>query len=177
MWGRALTVGALGLTAACDARVIDLRSDEARALANADVGVFRRDAGFVDAGAGIDAGFNDAGIETAALLREGTWTGRSDYQAVGQVSLERAEDGRLELRFSDDFIVSRVPGPVVVLSYRDSIGRGIDPAAGDVDLGRLERSSGAQTYAVPPGADDRDFAWVYCEPFALEVARAALEVR
>ena len=81
------------------------------------------------------------------------------------------------MRFSADFSVSGVPGPVVVLSRRPSIGTGIDASAGDVELGPQAARRGAQTYPVPAGADDRRFVWIYCKPFGIEVARAALEDR
>ena len=158
-----------GLLAACDADFVDLRSATARTIAAADAGVVIRDAGGGDDDVEI--------VDGAAILAIGPWGGRADYAAAGQASIIRRDNGDLELQLSDDFVVDRVPGPVVVLSYRPSIGSEIDPAQGDVELGRLESNRGAQTYALPAGVDDRTFVWVYCKPFGLEVGRAELEAQ
>ena len=136
---------------------------------------FRRDTGIIETAS--DAGVADSGPQTTDLvLRRGQWSGRSDYRASGQAELIRRPDGTVAVQFSEDFSVSRVPGPVVVLSYRSSLGRSIDPVAGDIELARLTTENGAQIYEVPGAVDDRDFVWVYCEPFGLEVGRAPLEV-
>ena len=134
----------------------------------------------MDAGQPVDAGNVDGGGEADAgevadevVLRRGTWTPR-DYRASGSAEVVRLADGTVEVRFGDDFDVARVPGPVVVLSYRDRLGSEIEPALGDVELGVLINERGAQTYVVPGNLDDRDFVWVYCAPFGLEVGRAAL---
>ncbi|CAN0592616.1 unnamed protein product, partial [Laminaria digitata] len=107
-------------------------------------------------------------------VAEGPWQGRADYQASGTASLLMRADGQFELRFSDDFTVSRVPGPVVVLSRRESLSGGIQPQQGDVELGVQAERSGAQSYVLPAGADDRRYVWIYCKPFGLEVGRARL---
>ena len=150
------------LTAACDADFVDLRDEAAQGLNP----VESPDAGFIDVGP--TQGDDD-------VLKVGDWTGRSDYSASGQASVVRLANGQLELRFSDDFRVDRVPGPVVLLSTRETLGRRLDPGAGDVELGRLQTERGAQTYQLPADVEDRTFAWVYCLPFGLEVARVSLE--
>ena len=174
MAGAGAVVFVASTVTACGADFVDLRSEEARAIATADAGVFRRDAGVDDGASATDAGVSSA---VPGVVSIGTWGGRSDYDAAGTATIVRGDDGSLELQLSDDFVVDRVPGPVVVLSYRSSIGRRIAPSEGDVEIGRLVSNSGAQTYPLPEGVDDRPFVWVYCKPFGIEVARAEQEAQ
>ncbi|MEM7677267.1 MAG: hypothetical protein AAF449_14800 [Myxococcota bacterium] len=170
--GLVLGLTLVPLTAACDAQFVDLRDPSNKSSFDGGI-VLRSDAGVVTDGG--DSADDGGGAVSVGIVKEGVWTGRSDYRASGQATIERLDNGQVQLRFSSDFSVSRVPGPVVVLSYRQDIGRNIDPSQGDVELGRLLRNSGSQTYPVPAGVDDRLFAWVYCKPFGLEVGRAELE--
>lgn len=148
-----------GAQVACDAHFIDLRPSGGSQTR-------------------IDAGFRDVGfVATDQILREGAWEGRTSYDATGRAELVQRTDGRIEIVFSDDFDVDRVPGPVVVLSTRESLGRTVEPALGDIDLGTLKSSQGAQVYEVPSGITEIDYVWVYCDPFGLEVGRAPLVVR
>ncbi len=184
-------VGLAAVSAGCDANFIDLRDPAAIARAQRDDPIVIRldggsdplgaagsspDAGFVDGGA-----FNSAGAPVSTddtLTAVGSWGGRSNYRAAGQASYVLRPDGVTELRFSDDFSVSRVPGPLVVITARPTIGRGgVDPNAGDVPLGTLRSERGSQVYEVPAGAEDRLYVWVYCDPFSVEVARAELVVQ
>lgn len=171
-----LALALVGLAAAaCDASYVDLRplSEPLRSGPPVDAGALDA-SGSVDGGAppGVDAGAPPA----AGLLREGPWGGRGDYAARGTARLVRDPDARLFLELSSDFSVSRVPGPVLVLSRRAALGSRLDPGAGDVELGPLAANAGAQRVEVPPGSEDRAFAWVFCKPFGLEVGRAELDV-
>lgn len=163
--------------AGCDATFTDLRPDgaglsslpapDARGPGDAATGV-------PDDASGPDAAVPDAAeIAPATALARGAWVGRADYRASGSVALLRRADGALELQLGADFSVSGVPGPVVVLSRREALGRRLDPSQ-DLELGPLTANAGAQTYPAPAGADDRRFAWVFCKPFGLEVGRAEL---
>jgi hypothetical protein len=119
-----------------------------------------------------DAGTD--GVSGPTVYARGAFSGRSDYQGVGQAELVRRGDV-IELRFSDDFATSAVPGPVVVLSSRPDMGSAIRGDLGDVELGVLKSTSGAQTYPLPGGDEGRRYAWIYCKPFGVEVARAQME--
>jgi hypothetical protein len=115
--------------------------------------------------AGVDAG-------PERVLARGSFGPRDGHLGEGTVEIVESS-GTLTLRFGGDFRVSGVPGPVVVVSTRDDMGTTIDPAQGDLDLGTLKATSGAQTYAL--GADTgRRVVFVYCKPFGVEVARAIL---
>ena len=143
------------LTTACGADFVDLRPESA---INTD--------GPIE----IDVPADDSG----SVLKRGTWEGRSDYFGRGSAEIRLDEDGSLAVVLSDDFEVSRVPGPVLVLSRREALGRTIEAGQGDVEIGTVG-ASGAQAFQIPAGTDDRSFVWVFCKPFGLEVARAALE--
>lgn len=165
----------------CEATFTDLRPEGAGLSGLPGPDAMSRDAGprdaaplDLDATSGPDAATPDAAAgNPATVLARGTWVGRADYRASGSVELIRRADGALELRLGADFSVSGVPGPVVVLSRREALGRRLDPSQ-DLELGPLTANAGAQTYAAPAGADDRGFAWVFCKPFGLEVGRAEL---
>lgn len=126
---------------------------------------------------GIDGGFIDIGPAPTedTVVSSGEFAGRSSYTGAGGASVVLLASGAVELRFDDGFQTSSVPGPVVVLTTRPSIGSRIDPAAGDLEIAALNGTSGAQTYPVPPAALDARFAWVFCRPFGVEIARAELE--
>lgn len=164
-----IVLAAWGGLLGCEASFVDLRPEGASL---ADAGDRPTDAGFLpgDAGAG-DLG---EGPATAIPVASGDWTGRSDYRASGTVSLVLEPSGQHLLVMSADFSVSGVPGPVVVLSRRDVLGNRIDPSQ-DIELGTLRSNTGAQSYEVPAGGDDRMWAWIFCKPFGVEVARARLE--
>ncbi len=99
----------------------------------------------------------------------------TDYPAMGSSQLVQLADGGFALWFSEDFSTSAVPGPVVVLSTRAALGSRIDPGAGDLRLGAMNTVRGAQMYRLPEPPGDRRRAFVFCEPFGVEVAHAVLE--
>lgn len=124
-----------------------------------------------DAGTSMtDAATN--GDAATRVLSAGTFEGRTGYIASGSAQIVETGTG-FELIFGGDFDVQGVPGPVVYVSDREAIGRDVDPAR-DIDVGVLQASSGMQRYPVPAGAEDATYAWVYCRPFRVEVARAPL---
>lgn len=184
--GRWLWVGfAAWAVSACDAGFEDLRPEAVKAAQRGggpvDAAAPRADAatgGALDAGAAADDG--GAGRADAAppaeevVIAEGRWM-PTDYPATGTSTLVRLADGGFALRFSDDFSTSGVPGPVVVLSTRAALGSRIDPGAGDLRLGAMSTVRGAQMYRLPEAPGDRRRAFVFCEPFGVEVAHAVLE--
>src|SRR3954467_10192864 len=64
------------------------------------------------------------GSETT--LASGTFVGRAGHAAGGGASRVTKTDGTMELRFAADFMVTDVPGPVVVLTSRDTLGTAVD---------------------------------------------------
>lgn len=177
---------------ACDAGFEDLRPEAVKA-AQRGGGPVDAAAPAVDAAAGgradagaptgdAGAGRDDVGprrVDAAppaedVVIAEGPWM-PTDYPATGTSQLVRLADGGFALRFSDDFSTSAVPGPVVVLSTRAALGSRLDPGAGDLRLGAMSTVRGAQMYRLPEAPGDRRRAFVFCEPFGVEVAHAVLE--
>lgn len=118
-------------------------------------------------------GFTGNDGEMVVLLR-GTFAGLNDYQATGVVTIGTV-DGELQLRLSEDFTASGVPGPVLVLTERTTLGTQIEASLGDIRVDDLRSTTGAQNYLLSVTASDWQVAWVFCEPFGVEIARADLE--
>jgi hypothetical protein len=110
-------------------------------------------------------------------LLEGTCEGRN-HACKGNAALFRTDTGAVELRLASNFQVVDIPGGFVYLSARDALGSGstaIRPET-ESDLGALARFSGAQNYSVAQGQDDgKTYAWIWCRPYAVEVARFELK--
>ena len=162
------------LAGGCDASFsYDGKLDAARVIPADSSG----DSGIPTDGAGgsSEAAPADSAAPQAGTLASGSWEGRTGHLGRGSAELYRTAAGKVELRFGADFSTSAVPGPVVVLSSRASLGNRVEPAKGDLDLGALKAASGAQSYPLPGGDGGRRFAWVFCEPFGLEIARAPLK--
>lgn len=160
---RILRCGVLLLIAVpgCDARFVDLRSSPGPSpgLPLPDL-------------AGVDLSGSPA---VEKLLAQGPFTGRAGHAGSGTGQLFRRADGGVEVRFAADFTASNVPGPAVFLTSRADMGSSIDAAA-DISLGTLKAPSGSQAYAVPAGAEQgRRNVFVFCQPFRVEVAKAALQ--
>jgi hypothetical protein len=157
---RLLCCGTLLLLAGCDARFVDLRSA---------TGPGPGPASPLPDLAGVDG---SGAVEK--LLAQGPFTGRAGHAGSGTGQLVRRADGAIEVRFAADFSASNVPGPAVFLTSRADMGTGID-AVTDINLGTLRAPGGSQAYAVPSGAEQgRRNVFIYCQPFRVEVAKAAL---
>ena len=137
---------------------------------------------FVDEGAARAAsvGLGDltgADLGAAIAAGSGTFIGRAGHLGSGSVALlDYPAQDLIELRFGADFFCSDVPGPVVVLTARDDLGTSLDALAGDLEIATLKSTSGAQSYFLR-GSDvvaSRDNVFVFCKPYGLEVAKAAL---
>ena len=104
----------------------------------------------------------------------GTFTGENGYTAAGSATFYRDSDGVIELRLSDDFAISTMLGPdvVVVLSARPHV-PAIDPAT-DINLGALQQVSDRQTYLLPGSDGGRRSVFVFDQKQSLECAVASL---
>jgi hypothetical protein len=154
---------------ACDATFTDLR-DLPGDLGEPDAGSM---IATMDPDAGTNTSTNTPPPPSERVLARGIWEGRAGHRGEGSVELVEFANGSLELRMGADFLVSGVPGPLVILSTRDALGRNLVDGD-DLQLGRLINSSGAQNYSVPILDDGRRVAWVFCKPYGVEVARALL---
>ena len=98
--------------------------------------------------------------------REGT-----SYTVSGTATLEERADGSLVLEIGRDFVSSNGPGLEVFLSHNNTVN------SQSRNLGRLESTSGAQSYDVPPGIELTTFDWViiHCVPFNVTFGFAELK--
>jgi hypothetical protein len=145
-WGVALLV----VVAGCHASFVD-----------------ERGAGGVGGGGSLD----QVDLGPGTTLGVGHFVGRAGHVASGTVTLVD-HPGVVEIQLGADFSVSDVPGPVLVLTARDSIGTAIDPLAGDLEVAALASPTGAQGYTLPlDGAPPLD-VFVFCKPYGLEVGKA-----
>lgn len=115
-----------------------------------------------------------AALSTVALAaddadRSGLFEGRNDHVVGGRASIQRTDDGFV-IALGDDFSLDGAPDPKVGLGSDGAF----DPAT---LLGALQRTAGAQTYAVPEGIDPAkyDEIYIWCEQFAVPLGVATLD--
>ena len=154
MKGGALCLVIVALSGGCRAAFVDERPESARPAGIADV--------------------SSVDLSNPQIVASGEFRGRAGHLGQGGVSLVSYDSGVVELRFSATFESSEVSGPVVLLTGRDFIGTSINHDAGDLEIGPLEASSGAQSYFLRNGGDRRN-VFVYCKPYGIEVAKAPLQ--
>ncbi|MCU0673391.1 MAG: hypothetical protein MUE69_11430 [Myxococcota bacterium] len=166
---------------ACDARFSDLRPEEASldsGTNGVDAAVLPVDASGIDTSQDASRDPEDAATEdaTTAVVATGSFEGRGGYDASGSVTLEHLGGERYALVTSDDFATAAVPSPVLLVSDRDALGSRLQPS--DVRVATLNASQlrGAQRFELTLTSVPA-YAWVYCEPFGVETARARLEAR
>jgi hypothetical protein len=153
----------LALASGCRAHFVDERPLDERGAAAGDLAVAPEDLDGRDlAGAGV------------GVFAAGSFSGRAGHLGLGGAALYRRSDGIVMLELDDQFSVSPVPGPVLVLTSRDALGTMLDDSV-DLELGPLAATTGAQAYHVPGGDGGRRVVFVFCRPYGVEVARAALE--
>jgi hypothetical protein len=123
---------------------------------------------------GVDLAMPASGPQTIAsgMFVKGQQNGGDTGSGSG--SLVRNADGSESAVFGADFHSSQVPAPEVVLTSRSSIGTG-GIQSGDLDLGPLKSSTGAQQYALPGADGGRRNLFVYCTTFGIDVAVARLQ--
>lgn len=104
-------------------------------------------------------------IETSSE-RTGTFSGVNNYQVSGGFSLSEVSGG-LELTFDENFRASQGPGLFVYLTNQSN------GVAGAIEVGRLAKNSGSQTYRIEGDVQLRtyDFVLVYCKPFSVTFGR------
>jgi hypothetical protein len=114
-----------------------------------------------------------ARLEVLGQSRTGTFTRRpgTSYNVSGTAILEQRADGSLVLSFGNDFTSSNGPGLEVFLSTINAVG------ANSRSLGRLQRTSGVQSYNVPTGITLTTYNWViiHCVPFNVTFGYAELK--
>lgn len=99
---------------------------------------------------------------TLATKRDGTFRGRNNYTVSGDFSLTEM-NGDLKLILADNFRASSGPGLYVYLSNQPT------SVTGGIELGKLMKNAGAQTYSVPESIQLNTYNYViiYCKPFGV----------
>jgi hypothetical protein len=120
---------------------------------------------------GVDS--SPARLEVLGQSRTGMFTRRpgTSYSVSGTATLEQRSDGSLILSFGNDFACSNGPGLEVFLSTTNVV------SPSSRNLGRLQRTSGAQSYNVPAGVTLTSYNWViiHCVPFNVTFGYAQLQ--
>ena len=108
--------------------------------------------------------------ESSTLTRTASFQGLSGYSTSGDATLETNSDGALTLRFAENFKAQNGPGLYVYLSNSPS------QITGAIELDKLARTEGAQTYIVPANVGLTDFNHIvlYCKPFGVGFGTAPL---
>ncbi|MDZ7344810.1 MAG: DM13 domain-containing protein [candidate division KSB1 bacterium] len=113
-----------------------------------------------------------APLTVLGTSRSGTFTRNpnTSYNVSGTASLEQQPNGDLVLRLGSDFSSSNGPGLEVFLSTTNAVG------SSSRNLGRLQQTSGAQSYNVPAGVTLTTYNWViiHCVPFNVTFGYAQL---
>ncbi len=111
-------------------------------------------------------------VNVVSTSRTGTFTKNpsTSYNVSGTATLERQAAGALVLNFGSNFSSSNGPGLEVFLSTTKTVG------ANSVNLGRLQRTTGAQSYNVPNSVTLTSHEWViiHCVPFNVTFGFAQL---
>lgn len=106
------------------------------------------------------------------VVKAGTWVGRGDgiHSGSGNVKILTNDQGIYILRL-ENFSVTNGPDVHFFLSPER------DVTAGSVDLGKVTGTQGNYNVAIPQGTDvtAMRYALVYCVPFKVLFARAALQ--
>lgn len=95
----------------------------------------------------------------------------TSYHVSGTATLVQQPNGRLLLNLGDDFSSSNGPGLEIFLAATNTVG------ANSLNLGRLQRTSGAQSYNIPAGVTLSTYHWViiHCVPFNVTFGSASLQ--
>ena len=96
-----------------------------------------------------------------------------DYAGSGNATVVRFANGSYELRLTD-LEFRGVPGPVLVMTTRDSLDGGIDETKGDRLIADSIQNTDSATFALDFDASAYGHVWIYCLPFQLEVILAEL---
>ena len=112
-------------------------------------------------------------VTVTSTSRTGAFTKNpsTSYNVSGTATLERQANGALVLRLSDTFSSSNGPGLEVILSTTKTVG------ANSVNLERLQKTNGAQTYNVPSTVTltSHDWVLIHCVPFNVTFGYAQLQ--
>jgi hypothetical protein len=109
-------------------------------------------------------------IQVGSASRSGSFGGRNGYSVSGSVSLSEGPSGLL-IALGSNFQSQSGPGLYVYLS------NSAHSANGGVEIAKLRKTSGADSYAVPAGIalGDYNFVLIQCKPFNVTFGSAQLQ--
>ncbi len=109
------------------------------------------------------------GLEVAVPSRSGTFSGLNGYQVRGTAFMENSDNGPM-LRLGPDFQTSNGPGLYVYLSNSAT------SVAGGVEVARLRKTSGEDSYTLPVGVGLTTYSNVIilCKPFSIPFGSATI---
>ena len=101
---------------------------------------------------------------------KGTFAGAKDHSASGSYTITGSGKDRA-LALSDDFKVDKAPDIYVILS-RGAMAKD----AGSVNLGKLKKLEGAQSYKIPESTDlaAYDTVLLWCKKYSVLIGQAPL---
>ena len=109
---------------------------------------------------------------SAAMSMEphGTFAGANKHSVSGSYHVTTAGGGKA-VELGSDFVLDGAPDPYVVLSPTDK-----GDASGAINLGRLRKPKGQQSYAIPAGTDLGAFTHVviYCKKYNVTLGQSDL---
>ncbi len=114
-----------------------------------------------------DAMGHDSGM---AMAPHGMIGGAEGHKASGAFEITTA-NGKSQVKLGDDFSVEKGPDVYVLLSRSEKGGQ-----SGSVNLGKLKKFSGAQTFDVPAGTELSGFSHLvlWCKKYDVNMATASL---
>ncbi len=131
-----------------------------------DTGMMAHDSMGKDA-MGKDAMAHDSGT---AMAPHGMIGGAEGHKASGAFEITTAT-GKSQVKLGDDFAVEKGPDVYVLLSRSERGGQ-----SGSVNLGKLKKFRGAQTFDVPAGTELSGFSHLvlWCKKYNVTMATASL---
>ncbi|MEM7146358.1 MAG: DM13 domain-containing protein [Verrucomicrobiota bacterium] len=102
------------------------------------------------------------------VVGTGTFTGKSDHETSGTVTVEKTDAGYV-LKLGGDFKFDGAPDPKL------AFGKG--GYKKDTLFTKLTKNEGAQTYTLPKNIDPTkyDEVWLWCEKFNVPLGLAPLK--
>jgi hypothetical protein len=134
-------------------------------------------AGHGMAGHGMADSMADHGMAEHGMMQDamgitsrGTFSGAEGHRAKGSFEITTTS-GTTRVALGDDFSVQRGPDVYVVLSPGPKV-----PKQGALNLGKLARFSGAQSYQIPAGTDLAAYTHVviWCRKYDVAMGTAPL---
>ncbi|MDX2301726.1 MAG: DM13 domain-containing protein [Microscillaceae bacterium] len=118
---------------------------------------------------GITSNSLTVDITAAAASRTGSFVSMNGYRVSGNATI-RTEGNNLVLEFANNFSTSSGPGLYVYLSNQ------ANNANGGIEIARLQKVSGSQTYTLPASVqlDQYNYVLIFCRPFRVVFGSALL---